>query len=265
MNAPRLQQCLLLTLASCCLITEAGRDTHKGAGATSLSLTRDGHFQLAADSPASEPVTEMKPAETRRIHALLPIETQARSTDMNAKAPQAQVNAVREGAWIQKAQPIGHPSASSFVNRTTDWMGLSQMLAGSLAAPAPAPATPTGPTPKPTLPPDRYKAKPKSWPMRAWGSYQRAYEKLKPLRGGAGNVAATAAAAFLGPDSCILKILYVFYSADGEDDYPYIPRGCGDMFDFALNANSIPVPWMLIVGALFIITGTHSTANSADS
>jgi len=49
---------------------------------------------------------------------------------------------------------------------------------------------------------------------------------------------------------------------EGEDDYPYIPRGCGNMFDFALNANSMPVPWMLIVGALFIITGTHSSANA---
>jgi len=262
MNAPRLQQRLLLLSALCCPIAEAGRDTHKGAGATSLSLTRDGHFQLAADLAASEPVAELKPAEPRRIHALTPMETQAQTTVVNATAPQSQVNAVREGAWVQKAQPLGHTSASSFVNRTTNWMQLSQMLAGSLAARAPAPSTPTGPTPKPTVPPDRYKAKPKSWPMRAWGSYQRAYEKLKPLRGGAGNVAATAAAAFLGPDSCILKILYVFYTADGEDDYPYIPRGCGDMFDFALDANSMPVPWMLIVGALFIITGTHSTANS---
>jgi len=262
MNALRLQRCALLS-ALCCIIAHAGRDTRKNVGAASLSLTRDGHFQLAANLAAPKPTLELKPDKPRRIRALL-TETQARTTVVHAAAPQRQVMAVHEGAWIQKAQHPVLPAASSFVNRTNDWMALSHMLAGSLAKRAPTQPAPTqsGPTPKPTVPPDRYKAKPKSWPMRAWGEYQQAYEKLKPLRGGAGNVAATAAAAFLGPDSCILKILYVFYTADGEDDYPYIPRGCGDMFDFALDANSMPVPWMLIVGALFIITGTHSTANS---
>lgn len=122
-------------------------------------------------------------------------------------------------------------------------------------------STPASTTAKPTVPQRRYTHKPKAWPMRAWSTYQRAYEKLAPLRGGAGGIASTLAAAAMGPDSCILKISYVFFSMDGEDDYPYVPRGCGDMFDFALTQNaasSISTPWMLIIGAVLITINSLS-------
>merc|ERR1719321_1630284 len=169
----------------------------------------------------------------------------------------------QKGGWYNPKKDRSSSAASSFVNRTEDWMTLSQVAAGSLGShrlllsARPGESSGFTNTPKPTMPPDRYKAKPKSWPIRAWNSYQRAYNYLAPLRGGAGNVVATGAAMVLGPDSCILKILYVFFAMDGEDDYPYVPRGCGDMFNFALNANSIPVPYMLLAGALALVIGTH--------
>lgn len=228
-------------------------------------MTRDGHFQLAADSDiaGSEPEEHsQEPAkEKRRIRALLT----PRRTE-----PESDADLQPQGGWYRQPEKSSwRPAASSFVNRTEDWMTLSQVAAGSLASTRlQAPNNhPNGQVdadgkPQPQVPPERYKQKPKSWPATAWSEYSRAYESLKDVRAGSGNVIATGAAIFLGPDSCILKIMYVFFSMEGEDDYPYIPRGCGDFFDFALNANSIPVPWMLIGGILTLVTGTHSTAYS---
>lgn len=227
--------------ALCSIVVSADRDSHKIGPKSSIHLTRDGHFQLAEvarHSDSSAPAAEVATAEPRKIRAL---------SDLESRALVPMV--------MKNTRPAG-----SFVNRTDDWMTLSQVAAGSLASTRLQ--TVVMNTPAPTVPPNRYEKKPSSWPATGWSAYKRAEAALKPLRGGAGNGVATVAAVFLGPDSCILKILYVFFSMDGEDDYPYIPRGCGNMFDFALNANSIPVPWMLIVGALFIITGTHSSANS---
>jgi len=230
------QRRVFALFAWCCAIANADRDAHKSS--VKMGLTRDGHFHLGVEEekPAPKPVVssegKVNSSEPRRVKALLPVELHA--------PPLLPVE--------RKPEQTTRPSGSSFVNRTDDWMTLSQLAAGSLASTKQSALQMN--TPAPTVPPERYKKKPGSWPSTAWNSYKRAYEKLAPLRGGVGNAVATAAAMFLGPDSCILKILYVFFSMEGEDDYPYIPRGCGDMFDFALNANSIPVPWMLIVGAL---------------
>merc|ERR1719183_1970716 len=82
--------------------------------------------------------------------------------------------AVREGSWYkQPEQRVWRPPSSSFANRTEDWMSLSQIAAGSLDSKRVQMATP-----RPTMPPDRYKKKPGSWPEKAWNEYQRAYEKL---------------------------------------------------------------------------------------
>lgn len=243
----------------CSLVALLGALTHANrddSGYKSVSLTRDGHFQLATDEPAEPPVTQeakSSAASTRQIRALHPVEPPT----IDKRSTEFRVGIHEEGGWYNSRQQRPKPSASSFANRTDNWMTLSQMASGSLSSTHIQIATP-----RPTVPPERYKSRPKSWPMRAWNEYERAYDSLKDIREGPGHHLATAAAVLLGPDSCVLKILYVFFSKTGEDDYPYVPRGCGDMFDFAMNANSIPVPWMLIVGALFIVTGTHTSINA---
>jgi len=258
---------VFLVVALCVTLTEAARPSDQ----KSVSLTRDGHFQLAADASemlASQPAPAQK--EQRLIQALLPLhllEPEPRSLP-GLQVSHPSVVAVHEGSWFRNpSQKAWAPAAASaFKNRTDNWMTLSKAAAGSLLAKrdlmSKRSQNALG-TPAPTVPPTRYTKKPESWPLRTWSFFSKAAEKLKPLtdRSGVGNIVATGFAVFLGPESCILKILYVFFSMAGEDDYPYIPRGCGDMFDFAMDANGIRVPWMLIVGALFIVT-SNSAANT---
>jgi hypothetical protein len=190
---------------------------------------------------------------------LLPVETTRNETSVNPY-----VKARQQGQWPRKPKQSSAPSlvqASAFANRTSDWMKLSQMAAGALVSTRSQRADPE-PKATPTVPPERFKTRPKGWGDRAWDEYEKAAKAMAPFRGARGNQMATFASLFLGADNCILKLMYVFYHEDGEDDYPYVPRGCGDMFDFAiLGANGMHVPWMLIVGALFIVTGTHSSPN----
>lgn len=248
--------CVLAAL--CVGITSGDRGESQGLASgskKSIHLTRDGHFHLAADiaadAPLQEDVTNEAPRQIRALHPVEPHTVDERITEPRVVADR------KKGGWYNSKQQKPLASPSSFANRTDNWMTLSQIASGSLSSTHVQIATP-----RPTVPPERYKKKPKSWPMRAWNEYERAYEKLKPLREGPGHHVATVAAVFLGPESCILKILYVFFTKEGEDDYPYVPRGCGDMFDFAMNANSIPVPWMLIASALFVVTGIHSSMNT---
>lgn len=257
---------VFVSVALCVTLTQAARPSDQKAGKNSISLTRDGHFQLAADEAEvlpSQPVQK----EQRLIQALLPPEPEPRSLP-GLQISHPSVVAVHEGSWFRNpSQKAWAPAAATaFKNRTDNWMTLSQAAAGSLIAKrdliSKRSQNADG-TPAPTVPPTRYTKKPEGWPMRTWSFFSKAAEKLKPLtdRSGVGNIVATGAAMFLGPESCILKILYVFFSMPGEDDYPYIPRGCGDMFDFAMDANGIRVPWMLIVGVLFIVT-SNSAANT---
>jgi len=230
-----------------------GVNGDRDGGIKSVGVHRDGHFQLAADLPENtEAIHDVPPP--RKIKALHPVADHEVDEKLHPS-----VQAHRQGGWfdsksLKKTSPA---AASSFANRTDNWMTISQIASSKLETSHVQIATP-----QPTVPPERYKSKPKSWPASAWSSYEKAYEKLKPLREGPGHHAATVAAVFLGPDSCILKILYVFFVKEGEDDYPYVPRGCGDMFDFALDANGMHVPWLLIAGALAIVTGSHSSLNS---
>lgn len=168
---------------------------------------------------------------------------------------------------VQATSPTGAPktniSSSLLENKSVDWRALTALAAHSLAqheswlgreySPGGG-----GTTTVPTIPPQRFQSKPKGWTERAYDKYVWATEKLAPLRGGVGNVAATVLSAILGPESCILKILYVFYVHDGEDDYPYVPRGCGDYFDFAMFSYSIKVPWILITGTILAVMSWSS-------
>merc|ERR1719331_1431150 len=131
------------------------------------------------------------------------------------------------------------------------------------AAPAPAPGgAPGAPAPGPVqVPPQRYTTRPKGWPEKTWNFYNKICKQFGEMRKGPGGVVANVGGMFLGPDNCFLKIPFAFYRMDGEDDYPYIPRGCGGIFDFALemaSSNGLRVPWMVVVGALYIVTGMHS-------
>lgn len=57
------------------------------------------------------------------------------------------------------------------------------------------------------------------------------YDLIRPLRGTVGNVAASVWG-LADPDSCLSKLLFILYRFDNEDDYPYLPRGCGDGFNW---------------------------------
>lgn len=225
------------------IAVRADRDSFSGDGSLSMRLMKDGHFQLAADTSAPAPVIT-KAIESKPAYVLTNRSAEPRVVSLHVSPD-----------LLQDPTPAPRV-ASSFANRTTDWVSLSHGASQAVVS------SQTRSTSAPTVPPERFTDKPKGWTERAWNEYRRAYEDLAPFREGTGHTIATIAGAILGPDSCILKICYVFFKMNDEDDYPYIPRGCGDMFDFALNANSVPVPWMLIAGALLFVTGSHATSYS---
>lgn len=107
----------------------------------------------------------------------------------------------------------------------------------------------------PNMPEQSVKEKPKSWTEKAWKTYQTVYKTLAPIRGGVGNVGATFAAMGLGPENCVLKLAYIMYSEDDEDDYPYLPRGCGDGFNFLITLGGAPHNWasLHISGMLLLV------------
>eukprot|EP00418_Pyrodinium_bahamense_P031333 CAMPEP_0179136942 /NCGR_PEP_ID=MMETSP0796-20121207/65292_1 /TAXON_ID=73915 /ORGANISM="Pyrodinium bahamense, Strain pbaha01" /LENGTH=218 /DNA_ID=CAMNT_0020836073 /DNA_START=156 /DNA_END=809 /DNA_ORIENTATION=- len=109
----------------------------------------------------------------------------------------------------------------------------------------------------PQMPQQKIKEQPVGWSSKAWSMYQTAYETLAPLRGGVGNVAATFGAMGLGPDNCVLKLAYILYVEDGEDDYPYMPRGCGDGFSFMLSGvKRVAVPASVFLAVLLGLVTT---------
>jgi len=88
----------------------------------------------------------------------------------------------------------------------------------------------------PNMPPPE----PSNSQMRAITSSDRGFEVLKkahefvrPLRASSGNVVASLMAV-ADPENCLMKLAYSTYRMDsqGEDDYPYFPRKCGDGFRF---------------------------------
>lgn len=129
-------------------------------------------------------------------------------------------------------------------------MALLESHANTLASNAGLDAK--GPEDDPNLPDQNVKEKPESWTGKAWTTYQTVYKTLAPLRGGVGNVAATFAAMGLGPENCVLKLAYILYTEDDEDDYPYLPRGCGDGFNFLINTAG-PHNWLGISGTLLLV------------
>lgn len=248
--------CALVALS--CVGTGADRNVVSD-DIKSVHLTRDGHFQLAADAREDLPpvldaanVPVNVPA-LHQIEAHHPVERH----EVDELITDARNASDQKADWTSSRQQKPAAAPTSFADRTVNALAPSSHMASG-----DPPVGSQASTPQLTVPPNRYDRKPPGWPMTAWNKIMEVQQQLKPLREGPGSIVATGAALALGPDSCILKIAYVFFKKDGEDDYPYIPRGCGDMFDFALNANSIPVPWMLIVGSILIVTGTHSSADT---
>merc|ERR1719215_786048 len=84
----------------------------------------------------------------------------------------------------------------------------------------------------PNLPHRRYSKKPKDMPEPLWQQYAASYNHLRQFdpRGTVANpLSSVAVLAGLGIDNCWLKMAFLLYKKPDEDDYPYIPRGCGDM------------------------------------
>eukprot|EP00933_Yihiella_yeosuensis_P019881 TRINITY_DN16032_c0_g1_i1.p1 TRINITY_DN16032_c0_g1~~TRINITY_DN16032_c0_g1_i1.p1 ORF type:complete len:226 (+),score=23.03 TRINITY_DN16032_c0_g1_i1:66-743(+) len=67
-----------------------------------------------------------------------------------------------------------------------------------------------------------------------------AYKFTSKMRGGSMNTMASVASmagVTSASDNCLLKLLYILYSSDDEDDYPYLPRKCGD-FNYETGTNA---------------------------
>lgn len=80
------------------------------------------------------------------------------------------------------------------------------------------------------IPEQKIKNKPPSMPEKAYRKIVGAWTTFGKYRRqayGAVNFGATVAAAVAGTDNCILKLLFIFYSPEEEDDYPYLPQHCG--------------------------------------
>lgn len=114
----------------------------------------------------------------------------------------------------------------------------------------------------PNTPNQNIKKKPEKWSVRLWKMYNKVYETLAPLRGGVGNIAATFAGLALSPENCILKIAYTLYSFEDEDDYPYMPLGCGG-FIYIINgairwSTSLVTRLLLLAGLVMVLDPTPS-------
>eukprot|EP00747_Dinoflagellata_sp_TGD_P186365 gnl/TRDRNA2_/TRDRNA2_43362_c0_seq1.p2 gnl/TRDRNA2_/TRDRNA2_43362_c0~~gnl/TRDRNA2_/TRDRNA2_43362_c0_seq1.p2 ORF type:complete len:239 (+),score=62.33 gnl/TRDRNA2_/TRDRNA2_43362_c0_seq1:3-719(+) len=109
----------------------------------------------------------------------------------------------------------------------------------------------------PPPPVDLPKEKPKGMGAKAWEKLMKVREVLKPLRGGLGNYAVSLAALGMGSDSCLLKLLYVFYVDAEEDDYPYFPNGCAGSFESMIMADArrwaTPSMATLLLGVLSLL------------
>lgn len=65
--------------------------------------------------------------------------------------------------------------------------------------------------------------------------YSQVQEKIKFLRTGDGGLAIALGCMAGGPDNCLCKLVYLFYSFPQEDDFPFLPRGCWIDFMYELG------------------------------
>mmetsp|Transcript_65984 Transcript_65984/g.204395 ORF Transcript_65984/g.204395 Transcript_65984/m.204395 type:complete len:223 (-) Transcript_65984:78-746(-) len=99
--------------------------------------------------------------------------------------------------------------------------------------------------------------KPSGWSQTAWEMYTTAYETLSPLRSGHGNTVATLVSMGVGPDNCVLKLAYILFKEEGEDDYPYMPTACGSGFAYLLTGSTqrIAGPFTVVLAVLLGLLG----------
>lgn len=135
-----------------------------------------------------------------------------------------------EGSFMEYMHEELSPAALDEVLRIATQLQAKQ--ASSLAETGMADQV-LAPKEDPNMPHQNVAEQPKGWTEKAWSAYQTVYETLKPLRGGHLNVLATFAAMGLGPENCILKLAYILYKHDDEDDYPYLPQHCGAGFVYS--------------------------------
>jgi len=198
----------------------------------SMRLLNDGHLVMEHDQgqhgQRHHDGPRMGVVEERRV----PAETAA------AVAPERGVAVLEravapaspgEGSFMEYLHEELSPAALDKVLRIASQLQANQ--ASSLAETGMADQVLTT-KPDPNLPQQNVQERPKKWSEKAWNMYQKVYETLKPLRGGHLNVITTFAAMGLGPDNCILKLAYILYSHDDEDDYPYLPQHCGAGFAY---------------------------------
>lgn len=107
------------------------------------------------------------------------------------------------------------------------------------------------------IPKQMVASRPQHWTMKAWGAYRKAQDLLAKFRGTGGNAIATFAALGLGADSCILKIAFIMYTHVGEDDYPYLPNGCGMGFNYEMpgGAAAARLSGLLLVVLAWVTAG----------
>jgi len=140
-----------------------------------------------------------------------------------------------EGSFMEYLHESLEPAALDEVLRIATQLQAKQ--ASSLAETGMADQV-LEPKEDPNMPKQMVTEKPKSWTGKAYAAYTKVYETLKPLRGGHLNVIATFAAMGLGPENCILKLAYILYVHDEEDDYPYLPQHCGAGFAYSMGSPS---------------------------
>lgn len=88
-------------------------------------------------------------------------------------------------------------------------------------------------------------------------------DKTVNFRGQHGNALANIFMVF--KDSCMVKLLFAFYKHEGEDDYPYFPRGCVDSWGEVMTtgdafraAQCLSRTVLLLVGALLSLRATSA-------
>eukprot|EP00416_Gambierdiscus_australes_P019389 CAMPEP_0171060920 /NCGR_PEP_ID=MMETSP0766_2-20121228/4106_1 /TAXON_ID=439317 /ORGANISM="Gambierdiscus australes, Strain CAWD 149" /LENGTH=184 /DNA_ID=CAMNT_0011516535 /DNA_START=135 /DNA_END=690 /DNA_ORIENTATION=+ len=172
-----------------------------------MRLLKDGHFMLERPSLDNEPAT--------RITSSLWREPTSKAQRDLSQAEASVVAAVAARQGQGRSQP-----------NATQWLALLALgeMKMQVAGPTEGPQLPR--LPENQMPERNVEEQPEGWSSKAWSMYNTAYRTLAPLRGGVGNAAATAFAA-MGADNCILKLAFILYKEDGEDDYPYMQKIVG--------------------------------------
>mmetsp|Transcript_83655 Transcript_83655/g.237345 ORF Transcript_83655/g.237345 Transcript_83655/m.237345 type:complete len:233 (+) Transcript_83655:66-764(+) len=210
-----------------------------GTKTVHMRLMNDGHILLEHEAENTTGLAEAKVAP-RADKALLPAPE---------SRPHPHGRLVSKAVGSEGGDHLGPPALESpLVGAPVESWSFQQMSSMEMQL-----------EPVDTRPPEPLQEKPASWSATLWNVYRTAYDTVAPLRAGAGNVLATAASLGMSPDSCILKLAYMFFSVENEDDYPYMPQGCGSfVYDIATFGGAFQwsvglVPRLLLLAGLVVV------------